>query len=158
MPRSRMPISGELFADDPDRAKRFAAEGAGLFLDYSKNRITQETMDLLLALAKERGVAERRDAMFRGERINVSENRAVLHVALRAPRDEVIELDGHNVVPDVHEVLDRMAAFADKIRDGSWTGHSGKRIKNVVNIGIGGSYLGPEMAYLALRPYTDRAT
>ncbi len=147
----------ELFADDPDRAKRFAAEGAGLFLDYSKNRITQETMDLLLALAKERGVAERRDAMFRGERINVSENRAVLHVALRAPRDEVIALDGRNVVPDVHEVLDRMAAFADKIRDGSWTGHSGKRIKNVVNIGIGGSYLGPEMAYLALRPYTDRA-
>ncbi|WP_244500164.1 glucose-6-phosphate isomerase [Methyloceanibacter superfactus] len=102
-------------------------------------------------------MAERRDAMFRGERINVSENRAVLHVALRAPRDEIIELDGHNVVPDVHAVLDRMAAFADKIRDGSWTGHTGKRIKNVINIGIGGSYLGPEMAYLALRPYTDRA-
>ena len=147
----------QLFADDPNRAKRFTAEGAGLCLDYSKNRITEETMSLLFALAKERGVTERRDAMFRGERINVSEDRAVLHVALRAPGDEVIELDGHNVVPGVHEVLDRMAAFADKIRDGSWTGHSGKRIKNVVNIGIGGSYLGPEMAYLALRPYTDRA-
>jgi glucose-6-phosphate isomerase len=145
-----------LFADDPDRAKRFSVEGAGLFLDYSKNRITEETIGLLLDLAKERGVAERRDAMFRGERINVSENRAVLHVALRAPRDEVIELDGDNVVPDVHAVLDHMAAFADKIRDGSWKGHTGKRIKNVINIGIGGSYLGPEMAYLALRPYADR--
>ncbi|HUU24553.1 MAG TPA: glucose-6-phosphate isomerase [Methyloceanibacter sp.] len=147
----------QLFADDPDRAARFSVEGAGLFLDYSKNRITEETVALLLDLAKERGVAERHDAMFRGERINVSENRAVLHVALRAPRDEVIELDGRNVVADVHEVLDRMAAFADKIRDGSWTGHSGKRIKNVINIGIGGSYLGPEMAYLALRSYTMRA-
>ncbi len=146
----------ELFADDPERAKRFTVDGVGISLDYSKNRITAETMDLLLDLAKERGVAERRDAMFRGDRINVSENRAVLHVALRAPRDEVIELDGHNVVPDVHAVLDRMAAFADKVRDGSWTGHTGKRIRNVVNIGIGGSYLGPEMAYLALRPYSDR--
>ena len=146
----------QLFADDPGRAERFTVGGVGILLDYSKNRITGETMGLLLDLAKERGIAERRDAMFRGERINVSENRAVLHVALRAPRDEVIELDGHNVVPDVHEVLDRMAAFADKIRDGSWTGHTGKCIKNVVNIGIGGSYLGPEMAYLALRPYSDR--
>jgi glucose-6-phosphate isomerase len=146
----------QLFADDPERAKRFTVDGVGISLDYSKNRITAETMDLLLDLAKERGVAERRDTMFRGDRINVSENRAVLHVALRAPRDEVIELDGHNVVPDVHAVLDRMAAFAGKICDGSWTGHSGKRIKNVVNIGIGGSYLGPEMAYLALRPYSDR--
>jgi glucose-6-phosphate isomerase len=146
----------QLFADDPERAKRFTVDSVGISLDYSKNRITAETMGLLLNLAKERGVAERRDAMFRGERINVSENRAVLHVALRAPRDEVIELDGHNVVPDVHAVLDRMAAFAGKICDGSWTGHSGKRIKNVVNIGIGGSYLGPEMAYLALRPYSDR--
>jgi len=146
----------QLFADDPGRAGRFTVEGAGLSLDYSKNRITDETMGLLLDLAKERGVAERRDAMFRGDRINVSENRAVLHVALRAPHDEVIELDGHNVVPDVHAVLDRMAAFADKVRDGSWTGHTGKRIRNVVNIGIGGSYLGPEMAYLALRPYCDR--
>jgi glucose-6-phosphate isomerase len=132
----------QLFADDPGRAERFTVGGVGILLDYSKNRITGETMGLLLDLAKERGIAERRDAMFRGERINVSENRAVLHVALRAPRDEVIELDGHNVVPDVHEVLDRMAAFADKVRDGSWTGHTGKCIKNVVNIGIGGSYLG----------------
>jgi glucose-6-phosphate isomerase len=146
----------QLFADDPGRAERFTVDGVGISLDYSKNRITGETMGLLLDLAKERGIAERRDAMFRGERINVSENRAVLHVALRAPRDEVIELDGHNVVPDVHEVLDRMAAFADKVRDGSWTGHTGKCIRNVVNIGIGGSYLGPEMAYLALRPYSDR--
>ena len=146
----------QLFADDPDRAARFKVEGVGLFLDYSKNRITEETVALLVDLAKERGVAERRDAMFRGEKINVSENRAVLHVALRAPRDEVIEVDGHNVVPDVHAVLDRMAAFADKVRSGAWTGHSGKRIKNVVNIGIGGSYLGPEMAYLALRPYSMR--
>jgi glucose-6-phosphate isomerase len=146
----------QLFADDPGRAERFTVDGVGILLDYSKNRITGETMGLLLDLAKERGIAERRDAMFRGERINVSENRAVLHVALRARRDEVIELDGHNVVPDVHEVLDRMAAFADKVRDGSWTGHTGKCIKNVVNIGIGGSYLGPEMAYLALRPYSDR--
>ncbi len=146
----------QLFADDPDRAACFTVEGAGLFLDYSKNRITEETVGLLVNLAKERKVAERRDAMFRGEKINVSENRAVLHVALRAPRDEVIEVDGHNVVPDVHAVLDRMAAFADKVRSGAWTGHTGKRIKNVINIGIGGSYLGPEMAYLALRPYSDR--
>ena len=113
-------------------------------------------MALLAALAKERKVAERCDAMFRGEKINVSEDRAVLHVALRAPRDEAIEVDGHNVVPDVHAVLDRMAAFADKVREGKWVGHTGKRIKNVINIGIGGSYLGPEMAYLALRPYSDR--
>ena len=146
----------QLFADDPDRAARFTVDGAGLSLDYSKNRITDETVALLVNLAKERKVAERRDAMFRGEKINVSENRAVLHVALRAPRDEVIEVDGHNVVPDVHDVLDRMAAFADKVRSGAWTGHTGKRIKNVINIGIGGSYLGPEMAYLALRPYSDR--
>jgi glucose-6-phosphate isomerase len=146
----------ELFADDPGRAARFTAEGAGLVLDYSKNRVTEETMALLIDLAKARKVTERRDAMFRGEKINVSENRAVLHVALRAPRDAVIEVDGHNVVPDVHAVLDRMAAFADKVRSGAWTGHTGKRIKNVVNIGIGGSYLGPEMAYLALRPYSKR--
>jgi glucose-6-phosphate isomerase len=146
----------QLFTDDPDRAARFTVDGAGLSLDYSKNRITEETVALLVDLAKERKVAERRDAMFRGEKINVSENRAVLHVALRAPRDEVIAVDGHNVVPDVHAVLDRMAAFADKVRSGAWTGHTGKRIKNVINIGIGGSYLGPEMAYLALRPYSDR--
>ncbi len=147
----------QLFADDPRRAARFSAEGAGLFLDYSKNRITEETVGLLADLARERGVAERRDAMFRGEKINVSENRAVLHIALRAPRDAVIEVDGRNVVPDVHGVLDRMAAFADKIRDGSWKGHTGKRIRNVINIGIGGSYLGPEMADRALRPYSDRS-
>ncbi len=146
----------QLFADDPGRAARFTVEGAGLSLDYSKNRVTEETVALLAELAKERKVAERRDAMFAGEKINVSENRAVLHVALRAPADEVIEVDGHNVVPDVHAVLDRMAAFADKVRSGAWKGHTGKRIKNVVNIGIGGSYLGPEMAYLALRPYSDR--
>jgi glucose-6-phosphate isomerase len=146
----------ELFAEDKNRAAKFTAEGAGLLLDYSKNRITEETLALLIDLAKERKIAERRDAMFAGEKINVSENRAVLHVALRAPRGEVIETDGHDVVPDVHAVLDRMAAFADKVRSGEWKGHTGKRIKNVINIGIGGSYLGPEMAYLALRPYSDR--
>ncbi|HUU25494.1 MAG TPA: glucose-6-phosphate isomerase [Methyloceanibacter sp.] len=146
----------QLFADDPSRAARFSAEGAGLILDYSKNRVTEETMGLLVELAKARKVAERRDAMFGGEKINLSENRAVLHVALRAPRDAVIDVDGHNVVPDVHDVLDRMAAFAEKVRSGEWQGHTGKRIKNVVNIGIGGSYLGPEMAYLALRSYSDR--
>ena len=146
----------QLFADDTKRAEKFTAEGAGIQLDYSKNRIDGETIQLLLRLAKERGVAARRDAMFRGEKINKSENRAVLHVALRAPPDEVIEVDGHNVVPDVHAVLDRMSEFSNKVRDGSWTGHTGKRIRNVINIGIGGSYLGPEMAYLALRPFSDR--
>ncbi|ODR95121.1 glucose-6-phosphate isomerase [Methyloceanibacter stevinii] len=146
----------DLFARDAGRAEKFTVEGAGLTLDYSKQRITEETVALLAELAKERKVAERRDAMFRGEKINVSENRAVLHVALRAPSGEVIETDGHDVVPDVHGVLDRMGAFADKIRSGEWVGHTGKRIKNVINIGIGGSYLGPEMAYLALRPYSDR--
>jgi glucose-6-phosphate isomerase len=146
----------QLFAEDPRRSQRFSIERAGLFLDYSKNRITEETIRLLVNLAKECGVAERRDAMFRGEKINVSENRAVLHVALRAPRGAVIEVDGHNVVPHVHGVLDRMAVFANKIRDGSWTGHTGRRIKNFINIGIGGSYLGPEMAYRALRQCSDR--
>ena len=154
--RSRAPTSAQLFADDTGRAARFTAEGAGLILDYSKNRITDATMQLLVRLAEERGVAARRDAMFRGEKINTTEGRAVLHVALRAPRGAVIEVDGKNVVPDVHAVLDRMAAFAAKVRDGSWTGHTGKRIRNVVNIGIGGSYLGPEMAYQALRRYSDR--
>jgi len=147
----------QMFADDASRADRFTVEGAGLQLDYSKNRITDETMQLLLHLAQERGVTERRDAMFRGEKFNTTERRAVLHVALRAPRDEVIEVDGHNVVPDVHAVLDRMAEFADKVRSGAWTGHTGKRIKNVINVGIGGSYLGPEMANLALRDFSDRA-
>ena len=146
----------QLFADDPKRAEKFTVEGAGIQLDYSKNRIDSETIQLLLRLAKERGVAARRDAMFRGEKINPTEKRAVLHVALRAPRDEVIEVDGHNVVPDVHKVLDRMSEFSNKVRDGSWKGHTGKRIRNVINIGIGGSYLGPEMAYLALRPFSDR--
>jgi glucose-6-phosphate isomerase len=147
----------QLFADDPGRAERFAVEGAGLHLDYSKNRITDETIDLLLRLACERGVAERRDAMFAGEEINITERRSVLHVALRAPRGQQILVDGKDVVADVHAVLDRMAAFSDKLRSGAWLGHTGKRIRNVVNIGIGGSYLGPEMAYRALRGYSDPA-
>lgn len=145
----------ELFANDPQRAERFTVEGGGLVLDYSKNRITPETVALLVKLAEERGLAEKREAMFRGDKINVTENRAVLHTALRAPRDAVIEVDGRNVVPDVHAVLDRMADFAQRVRGGAWTGYTGKPIRNVVNIGIGGSYLGPEMAYLALRPYAD---
>ena len=144
-----------LFADDPGRAQRFSVEGAGLFIDYSKNRITEETVRLLLSLAQARGVLARRDAMFRGEKINNTEKRAVLHVALRAPRGTHIEVDGKDVVPDVHEVLDRMSHFADAVRSGSWKGHTGKRIRNVINIGIGGSYLGPEMAYHALRPFSD---
>ncbi len=147
----------KLFADDPGRAERFSAEGAGLFLDYSKNRITDETVRLLLQLADERGVAKRREAMFAGEKINSTERRAVLHVALRAPRGSRIEVDGADVVADVHKVLDAMADFATRIRSGAFTGHTGKRIRNVVNIGIGGSYLGPEMAYRALRPFSDRS-
>jgi glucose-6-phosphate isomerase len=147
----------DLFAKDPDRAKRLSVEGAGLFLDYSKNRITDETLRLLLQLADERGVAKRRDAMFAGEKINTTERRAVLHVALRAPRGTIIEVDGADVVPDVHKVLDAMADFATRLRNGTFTGHTGKRIRNVVNIGIGGSYLGPEMAYRALRPFSDRS-
>jgi glucose-6-phosphate isomerase len=146
-----------LFADDPGRGERLTAEGAGLYLDYSKNRITDETVRLLLRLAQERGVAERRDAMFRGEKINITERRAVLHVALRAPRDARILVDGHDVVPDVHQVLDAMARFATQVRSGTWRGHTGKPIRNVINIGIGGSYLGPEMAYLALRPFSQRS-
>src|SRR6202041_1107147 len=145
-----------LFADDPGRGQRLAAEGAGLYLDYSKNRITDETIRLLLQLAKERGVADRRDAMFRGEKINITENRAVLHVALRAPKGTQIKVDGVDVVPDVHAVLDKMAAFSNRVRSGEWKGHTGKAIKNVINVGIGGSYLGPEMAYDALRTFTDR--
>ena len=144
-----------LFADSPRRGEIFDVEGAGLFLDYSKNRITDETVRLLIELARARGVAARRDAMFSGEKINVSEDRAVLHVALRAERSQKILVDGKDVVPEVHAVLDRMAAFADKVRSGAWTGHSGKRIRNIINIGIGGSYLGPEMAYRALRPFCD---
>ena len=146
-----------LFADDPDRGGRFTAEAAGLYLDYSKNRITDETIRLLIQLANERGVAERRDAMFRGEKINITEGRAVLHVALRAPRGTQIKVDGVDVVPEVHAVLDKMAAFSDRVRSGDWKGHTGKSIKNVINVGIGGSYLGPEMAYDALHTFTDRA-
>ena len=141
----------QLFAEDAQRAERFSAEGAGLYLDYSKNRITAETMRLLLALAEERGVAVRRDAMYRGEKINVTEKRAALHVALRAPRDAHILVGGRDVVPQVHEVLERMAAFSERVRSGAWTGQTGRRIRTVINIGIGGSYLGPEMAWHALR-------
>jgi glucose-6-phosphate isomerase len=147
----------ELFAEDAGRAERFCVESDGIFLDYSKNRITDETIALLLQLAAERGVAKRRDAMFAGEKINTTERRAVLHVALRAPRGSQIMLDGADVVADVHKVLDAMGVFANSLRDGSHTGHTGKRIRNIVNIGIGGSYLGPEMAYRALRPYSDRS-
>ncbi len=145
-----------LFADDPGRGERLNAEAAGLFFDYSKNRVTDETLRLLIALAEARGLRARIDAMFRGERINVTENRAVLHVALRAPRDAVILVDGVNVVPDVHAVLDRMATFAEQVRSGAWIGFTGKPIRNIVNIGIGGSDLGPVMAYEALRHYSDR--
>jgi glucose-6-phosphate isomerase len=146
----------ELFASDPERGTRFNAEAAGLFLDYSKNRITDETLKLLIQLAKESGLRARTEAMFTGEKINTTEDRAALHVALRAPRSESIKVDGEDVVPAVHEVLDKMAAFADKIRSGEWKGFTGKRIRNVINIGIGGSDLGPVMAYEALRFYTQR--
>jgi glucose-6-phosphate isomerase len=146
----------ELFAADPSRGTRLAAEGAGLYLDYSKNRITDETLSLLVALAEESGLAERRDAMFRGEHINVSENRAVLHVALRMPAGTSLVVDGVDVVAEVHEVLGRMATFCDRVRSGAWKGHTGKPIRNVVNIGIGGSDLGPVMAYEALRHYSSR--
>jgi glucose-6-phosphate isomerase len=145
-----------LFSDDPQRADRFTIEAAGIFLDYSKNRITDETRKLLLQLAQESGLRERIDAMFRGEKINITENRAVLHVALRAPKGESIIVDGQDVVPPVHAVLDKMAAFSDRVRSGAWKGHTGKRIRNVINIGIGGSDLGPVMAYEALKYYSDR--
>ena len=145
-----------LFSDDPQRAGRFTIEAAGLFLDYSKNRITDETRKLLIQLAQESGLRERIDAMFRGEKINITENRAVLHVALRAPKGESIIVDGQDVVPPVHAVLDKMAAFSDRVRSGAWKGHTGKRIRNVINIGIGGSDLGPVMAYEALKYYSDR--
>ena len=146
----------ELFAEDPGRGERLCAEGAGLYLDYSKNRITDETVGLLLQLAEESGLEEHRDAMFAGARINVSENRSVLHVALRMPKGTSLVVDGADVVAQVHEVLDRMAEFSEKIRSGAWRGHTGKPIRNVINIGIGGSDLGPVMAYEALRYYTDR--
>ena len=146
----------DLFAADPDRGERLAAEGAGLYLDYSKNRITDETIGLLTALTDECGMPARREAMFRGDRINVSENRSVLHVALRMPRDRSLVVDGVDVVKEVHEVLDRMAAFCEKVRSGEWKGQTGKPIRNVINIGIGGSDLGPVMAYEALRHYSKR--
>jgi glucose-6-phosphate isomerase len=146
----------DLFAADLTRGERLTAEGAGLYLDYSKNRITDETIDLLVGLADQSGLAERRDAMLRGEHINVSEDRAVLHVALRMPRDRSLIVDGEDVVKQVHEVLDRMASFAESLRSGEWKGHSGKPIRNVINIGIGGSALGPVMAFEALKHYSDR--
>ncbi len=146
----------EMFAADPGRGERLTAEAAGLYLDYSKNRVTDETMRLLVELAAESGVAERRDAMFRGEHINVSEDRAVLHVALRMPRDVSLVVDGADVVAQVHEVLDRMADFSNRVRSGEWRGYTGKRIRNVINVGIGGSDLGPVMAYEALRDYATR--
>jgi glucose-6-phosphate isomerase len=147
----------ELFAGDPVRGERLALEAAGIHLDYSKNRINDETVRLLLQLAGQSGVRARIDAMFRGDKINVTEQRAVLHVALRAPKGTSIVVDGENVVRAVHEVLDRMAAFSERVRSGAWKGHTGKRIRNVVNIGIGGSHLGPVMAYEALRHYSERA-
>ena len=146
----------DLFAEDPGRGERLTAEACGIFLDYSKNRVTDETMRLLVELAEECGVTERRDAMFRGEHINVSEDRAVLHVALRMPAGESLVVDGADVVAEVHEVLGRMRQFADRVRSGEWTGFTGKRIRNVVNVGIGGSDLGPVMAYEALRYYSTR--
>ncbi|HEY5362427.1 MAG TPA: glucose-6-phosphate isomerase [Streptosporangiaceae bacterium] len=146
----------ELFAADPGRGERLTAEAAGLYLDYSKNRVTDETMELLVELARESEVPERRDAMFRGEHINVSEDRAVLHVALRMPPGESLVVDGVDVVAEVHEVLGRMRDFSERVRSGEWTGHTGKRIRNIVNVGIGGSDLGPVMAYEALRHYSQR--
>src|SRR6201993_232151 len=146
----------QLFADDRERGERFVVEGAGLYLDYSKNRITSETVSLLLQLADECGLRAKIDAMFRGDKINITENRAVLHVALRAPEGTTITVDGQNVVPEVHAVLDKMATFSERVRTGVWTGHTGKRIRNVINIGIGGSDLGPVMAYEALKHYSER--
>jgi glucose-6-phosphate isomerase len=145
-----------LFADDSKRGQRFVIEAVGLYLDYSKNRITDETLKILLQLADECGLRGRIDAMFRGDKINITENRAVLHVALRAPKTASIVVDGANVVPEVHAVLDKMADFSNRVRSGSWTGHTGKRIRNIINIGIGGSDLGPVMAYEALKHYSDR--
>src|SRR6202790_3703319 len=147
----------KLFADDPKRGERMTAEAAGLFLDYSKNRVTDETIRLLIELAEESGLQSRIEAMFQGEKINTTEKRAVLHVALRSPKGASIVVDGENVVPQVHTVLDRMAEFSGRVRSGEWKGHTGKRIRNVINIGIGGSDLGPVMAYEALKHYSDRA-
>jgi glucose-6-phosphate isomerase len=147
----------QLFQDDPERGQRLMAEAEGLYLDYSKNRVTSETLDLLVQLAEQSGLRERIAAMFRGDKINTTEDRAVLHVALRAPRGSTILVDGENVVPAVHDVLDRMSAFATQVRDGAWKGYTGRRIRNVINIGIGGSDLGPVMAYEALRYYSQRS-
>jgi glucose-6-phosphate isomerase len=147
----------QLFADDPKRGERLTTEAVGLYLDYSKNRVTDETLKLLFQLAEECGLRDRIDAMFRGEKINITENRAVLHVALRSPKGTSIVVDGENVVPQVHAVLDKMSDFANRVRSGAWKGHTGKSIRNVVNIGIGGSDLGPVMAYEALKHYSDRA-
>ena len=147
----------DLFKDDPERGERMSVEAVGLYFDYSKNRITDETLELLFRLAEECGLPSRTEAMFRGEKINVTENRAVLHTALRAPQGASIVVDGENVVPKVHTVLDKMAHFSERVRNGDWKGHTGKRIRNVVNIGIGGSDLGPVMAYEALRAYSDRS-
>src|SRR4051794_28214512 len=146
----------KLFTDDPKRGERLIAEAVGVYLDYSKNRLTSETLHLLLRLAEESGLRDRIDAMFRGDKINVTEKRAVLHVALRAPKGQKILVDGQDVVPQVHAVLDKMAAFADRVRFGEWKGYTGRRIRSVVNIGIGGSDLGPVMAYEALKHYSDR--
>ncbi|HEY6364274.1 MAG TPA: glucose-6-phosphate isomerase, partial [Candidatus Binatia bacterium] len=146
----------KLFADDPKRGERMTVEAVGLYLDYSKNRVTNETLNLLLQLAEESGLRGRIDAMFRGEKINITENRAVLHVALRAPKGASIVVDGENVVPAVHAVLDKMGGFSERVRSGAWKGHTGKRIRNVINIGIGGSDLGPVMAYEALKHYSER--
>src|ERR1700688_3939217 len=147
----------QLFADDPKRGQRLAVEAEGLYLDYSKNRVTDETLKLLLQLAAESGLRARIDAMFSGEKINITEKRAVLHVALRAPKDESILVEGENVVPQVHKVLDKMAQFSNRVRSGEWKGHTGKRIRNVINIGIGGSGLGPVMAYEGLKHYSERS-
>jgi glucose-6-phosphate isomerase len=146
----------QLFADDPKRGQRMAVEAVGLYLDYSKNRVTDETLKLLLQLAEESGLRARIEAMFSGEKINITENRAVLHIALRAPKDASILVDGKNLVPEVHSVLDQMADFSNRVRSGEWKGHTGKRIRNVINIGIGGSDLGPVMAYEALNHYSER--
>ena len=147
----------QLFDEDPKRAEKFTVDAAGIYFDYSKNRITEKTMKLLVDLARESGLAGRIEAMFSGEKINITENRAVLHVALRAPRDASIVVDGKNVVPEVHAVLDKMADFCNRVRSGAWKGHTGKRIRNVINVGIGGSDLGPVMAYEALKHYSERS-
>ena len=146
----------KLFADDPDRGERMTAEAIGIYFDYSKHRITDETLKLLLQLAEESGLRSRIDAMFRGDKINVTEKRAVLHVALRAPKGQSIIVDGEDVMPQVHAVLAKMADFSNRVRSGEWKGHTGKPIRNVINIGIGGSDLGPVMAYEALKHYSKR--